>query len=83
MTLDFANSHLLPIVIFRLESVVFIPGLDTCPKDEVFELEVSKKESKHNGTHIKSILNPENEFVGLYIFFNEAIYLIPLTSETL
>ena len=69
MTLDFANSHLLPIVIFRLESVVFIPGLDTCPEDGVFELEVSKKESKHNGTHIKSILNPENEFVGLYIFF--------------
>ena len=54
-----------------------------CPEDGVFELEVSKKESKHNGTHIKSILNPENEFVGLYIFFNEAIYLIPLTSETL
>ena len=83
MRLDFANLQLLPIVIFRLESVVFIPGLDTCPEDGVFELEVLKKESKHNGTHIKSILNPENEFVGLYIFSNEAIYLIPLTSETL
>ena len=83
MTLDFANSHLLPIVIFRLESVVFIPGLDTCPEDGVFELEVSKKESKHNGTHIKSILNPVNEFVGLYIFSNEAVYIITLTSETL
>ena len=57
------NSH------FQIRFSSFLPGLDTCPEDGVFELEVSKKESKQNGTHIKSILNPENEFVGLYIFF--------------